>query len=90
MIADYFGVKKNEETIITGAFGAAVKTVRNRCGISQEALADRCALDRTYISGIERGVRNPTVRSIWRISNALQVLPSDLFREAELFLTRED
>ena len=40
-------------------------------GISQEELAGRSGLDRTYISGIERGRRNPSVRSLQRVSDAL-------------------
>jgi transcriptional regulator with XRE-family HTH domain len=44
---------------------------REAKGLSQEALAEKAALDRTYISGIERGVRNPSVLSLLRVSKAL-------------------
>ncbi len=48
-------------------------------GMSQEAFADKCGLDRTYISGIERGVRNPTLEVINVIANGLQIELKDLF-----------
>ncbi|AWK44616.1 transcriptional regulator [Photorhabdus laumondii subsp. laumondii] len=47
--------------------------------MSQEAFADKCGLDRTYISGIERGVRNPTLEVINVIASGLQIELKDLF-----------
>jgi len=44
-------------------------------GISQETLADRANIHRTYIGGIERGERNPTLTMIYRLAEALQVPP---------------
>ena len=46
--------------------------------LSQEALAEKAELDRTYISGIERGVRNPSVLSVVRIAKALGTSVSEL------------
>jgi len=65
------------------ALGAAVRAARERKGLSQEALGFEADLDRTYVSGIERGVRNPTATSIRRIAKALGVAPSRLMRGAE-------
>lgn len=48
-----------------------MKRLRKERGWSQEALADEAGLDRTYISGIERIVRNPTITVIDRVSEAL-------------------
>lgn len=48
-----------------------MKRLRKERGWSQEVLADECGLDRTYISGIERVVRNPTITVIERIALAL-------------------
>lgn len=76
----------SDDVALTEAFGSAVRAVRSRRGVSQEALADLCGLDRTYVSGVERGVRNPTVRSLWKIATALEVAPSQLFQEAEQLL----
>jgi transcriptional regulator with XRE-family HTH domain len=52
-------------------FGAAVRRHRELLRLSQEELASRAAIDRTYISGVERGVRNPTLEVMQRIARAL-------------------
>jgi transcriptional regulator with XRE-family HTH domain len=65
------------------AFGNAIREIRKRHGISQTALAEECRLDRTYISGIERGQRNPSLTNILKIAAALSTRPSDLFARAE-------
>lgn len=65
---------------ITVRFGQRVKTLRLQLGLSQEAFADKCGLDRTYISGIERGVRNPTLEVIAVIADGLGVELDALFR----------
>lgn len=61
------------------AFGQAIRGIRNRRGVSQESLALQCGLDRTYISGIERGTRNPSLTNILKIAAALDVHPAELF-----------
>jgi transcriptional regulator with XRE-family HTH domain len=60
------------------AFGQAIRAVRRRQGVSQEGLALKCGLDRTYVSGIERGVRNPSLANILKLAAALDVIPADL------------
>ena len=65
------------------AFGQAVRKFRKTQGLSQEELGFKSGLDRTYISGIERGTRNPTLESLCRIARALGVPPSEIVREAE-------
>jgi transcriptional regulator with XRE-family HTH domain len=60
-------------------FGKAVRIHRQNADLSQEDLAELSKLDRTYISGIERGVRNPTLITIYRLSNALGIGPEELF-----------
>ncbi|TPI36300.1 helix-turn-helix transcriptional regulator [Mesorhizobium sp. B3-1-9] len=49
-----------------------LRLARQRVGISQEDLADLAASDRTYVSGIERGVRNPTITVVARFAAALK------------------
>lgn len=66
------------------AFGLTIREIRNHRGVSQESLALRCGLDRTYISGIERGTRNPSLTNILKIAAALDVSPSVLFAEPPL------
>lgn len=53
--------------------GLNLKRYREEQGFSQEAFAEQCGLHRTYISGIERGVRNPTVIILDKIAGALKV-----------------
>lgn len=60
-------------------FGQQVKLLRKKTNMSQEAFADKCGLDRTYISGIERVVRNPTLQIINTIAKNLDVELSTLF-----------
>lgn len=58
--------------------GLNLKRFREEQGFSQEAFADHCGLHRTYISGIERGIRNPTIVILDRIAKALRVAPGAL------------
>ncbi|WP_227318832.1 helix-turn-helix domain-containing protein [Cedecea davisae] len=64
---------------ITAQFGQRVRKLRLEAGLSQEAFADKCGLDRTYISGIERGVRNPTLEVIAVIASGLEIKLKHLF-----------
>lgn len=66
------------------AFGKAVKLLRNKGGWTQDLLAVSAEVDRTYISLIERGEVNPTIRVIFSISAALNVQPEEL-----IILTKE-
>mgnify|MGYP001568718362 CR=1 FL=1 len=59
-------------------FGKAVRNERERQGISQEELAHRSGLHRTYIGGVESGERNLGLENIVRIAKALGVTPSRL------------
>jgi transcriptional regulator with XRE-family HTH domain len=63
--------------------GLAVRELRGRAGLSQEELARASGLHPTYISGIERGLRNPTWRSLGRLCDALGVKLSELAALAE-------
>lgn len=60
------------------AFGRSVRNYRRGKEFSQEELADLTGIHRTYIGGIERGERNPTLLMIHRIATALGVSPSRL------------
>ena len=63
--------------------GLNLKKLREEQGFSQESFADLCGLHRTYISGIERGVRNPTVVILDKIARALKVPAGSLLDEAK-------
>ncbi|WP_323144914.1 helix-turn-helix domain-containing protein [Massilia phyllosphaerae] len=60
------------------AFGKVLRAVRKEVGLTQEELALAAEIDRTFVSLIERGERQPTVRVIFRIAAALRVSPSHL------------
>ena len=60
--------------------GRAIKAYRTTLGISQEELAHRAGLHRTYISDLERGARNPSIESIEKLARALQVSVARLFQ----------
>jgi CheY-like chemotaxis protein len=62
--------------------GTAIKSGRSKLGISQEELAYRAGLHRTYISDLERGARNPSIESVEKLAQALQVSVSMLFEPA--------
>jgi CheY-like chemotaxis protein len=62
--------------------GMAIKTERCGLGISQEELAERAGLHRTYVSDLERGARNPSIASIEKLAQALQLSVSTLFWRA--------
>jgi len=70
------------------AFGQALRSLRVEHGLSQEALAFACGLDRTYVSGIERGERNPSLTNILRLAAALEIGPADLMARAEAIQPR--
>jgi transcriptional regulator with XRE-family HTH domain len=59
-------------------FGNRVRELRKAQGISQEAFADKCGLNRTYISGIERGKRNVALCNIEAIARAFGISISEL------------
>jgi transcriptional regulator with XRE-family HTH domain len=65
---------------IQSHFGARVRAIRKQNGLSQEALALACELDRTYIGGVERGERNISLVNIHRIAEALGVPPAELLK----------
>lgn len=61
--------------------GKRIRQLRLDMGISQEELGFRTGLDRTYISGIERGKRNPSLKNIAKLAAALKVRVEHLFSE---------
>lgn len=61
-------------------FGANVRRIREALGLSQEALASDARLDRSYMGGVERGERNPSLAAILDIAQALHIPPHRLFQ----------
>lgn len=64
---------------IQHSFGLKVRNLRNRIGFTQEELAHKCGLDRTYIGGVERGERNVSLVNIHKLAEALNVNVKDFF-----------
>ncbi len=66
------------------AFGRVLRHVRKEANMTQEELALEAEVERNFVSLIERGVNQPTVRIIFRLANALGIAPSDLIARVEL------
>ncbi len=64
-------------------FGEALRSCRIENGLSQEELAFRAGLHRTYISQLERGMKSPSLETIGRIAKALKLTPSALIEKTE-------
>ena len=64
-------------------FGEVLKELRNEAGISQENLAYECELDRSFISMLERGLRMPTLETLFKLSNPLKKSPFEIIKIIE-------
>jgi transcriptional regulator with XRE-family HTH domain len=76
-------MKKRSTPDIRERFGFAVKTRREELRLTQEELADKAGIHRTYLSDIERGSRNICLINIERVATALSMPASELFRLVE-------
>ena len=76
--------------MIQKAFGKAVREMREGIGISQEELANRSGLHRTYISDVERGERNIGLGNVEAISKGLGVSLIELFERTTSYLSRSN
>jgi transcriptional regulator with XRE-family HTH domain len=72
------------------AFGAAVRALRMRRGLTQEALAERAQLHRTYLTDVELGRRNVSLYNVSRLAAALEVSMAELIGDAETLAARGD
>jgi len=68
-----------EEQVILSDFGNRLRKLRVEKGFSQEKFADLTQLDRTYVSGLERGKRNPSYLILLKIAKSLNISVKDLF-----------
>lgn len=76
-------------TALAKAIGLAVRYSRDRRNMSQEELAELADLDRSYLSQIERGVKNATIASLFKISKALETPVSGIISQAESSMNEE-
>jgi transcriptional regulator with XRE-family HTH domain len=64
-------------------FGDLLKELRSKKGLTQNEFAKRCSLDRTFISMLERGLRQPTITTLFKIAKVLDVSPSSIVKQLE-------
>lgn len=74
---------------IEQAFGKILKRERKSKSLSQEELAYFSDLDRTYISMLERGKRQPSLKTIFMLASALDILPSEIMLDIEMLLNKD-
>ena len=70
-------------TNLQTAFGDVLRKTRTQAGLSQEQLALDCGLDRTFISLLERGLRQPTLTTLFSLAHSLEIKPSKLIASVE-------
>jgi transcriptional regulator with XRE-family HTH domain len=75
--------KRRGEPDIRERFGGSVKARREAMGLTQEELAEKAGIHRTYLSDIERGSRNVSLVNIERLAKAFGVTISELFQDLE-------
>jgi len=75
--------KRREKPDVLERFGTAVKFRREELGLTQEDLAEKAGIHRTYLSDIERGTRNLSLINIEKLAVALSTTMSDLFAAVE-------
>jgi transcriptional regulator with XRE-family HTH domain len=73
-----------DEATLQTMLGAAIRERRTGLGLSQEAFADLITMHRAYYSKVERGEKNLTLQTIWRVTQGLGVKPSQLLKDAGL------
>jgi XRE family transcriptional regulator, regulator of sulfur utilization len=73
---------------VAAAFGRVLREQRQARGFSQELMAEKADVDRTFISQIERGIRRATLTTLCKLSDALEVAPSTLVARVERLLLK--
>lgn len=68
------------------AFGEVLRELRKRAGLTQEQLALEAGIERNFVSLIERGINQPTIRILFKVAGALQVRPSSIIEAVERHL----
>ena len=68
---------------LENVFGEVMRDLRKKRGFSQEELGFETGYHRTYISLLERGLRSPTLTTIFQLATALEVKPSEIIRQVE-------
>lgn len=69
--------------VTAGLIGKVIQELRKSKGMSQEVLSGLAGLDRTHYSKIERGLRSPTIDTLFKIAHALDMAPHDIMIDIE-------
>ena len=75
---------------ISFTFGAVLRTLRQKSGYSQEELAERAHIDKSYVSLLEQGKRQPSIIVLFKIADALEVSPTKFIAMLEKDLPKEN
>lgn len=70
--------------MVVKQFAKVLQELRHERSLSQEELAEKCDLHDRYISFLERGLRQPTITTIFKLAKALDISPSDFIKRIEL------
>lgn len=70
--------------MVVKQFAKVLQELRHESGLSQEELAEKCNLHDRYISFLERGLRQPTITTIFKLAKALNISPSQLIEKVEV------
>ncbi|MDB9419151.1 helix-turn-helix transcriptional regulator [Microcystis aeruginosa CS-563/04] len=81
---------EKSKAVILRVLGLMIREHRAALGISQEELGLRCHLDRTYISGLERGVRNPSLTALVTLAKGLNITVSQLLENLEIEIEKPE
>lgn len=73
----------NNPEILAEAFSSVLREVRKKRGLSQEALGFESGYHRTYVSLLERGLKSPSLQTIFNLARALDILPSEMLSRVE-------
>lgn len=79
-----------DKSHVSQVFGKELKRVREASGLSQEALALDADLDRSYLSKLERGIRQPTITVIFKLCDSLSYEPDKLVKAVRLKLLKSN
>jgi len=78
--------KEYQSHSIENLFGQVLRQLRKEKGLSQEGLGFKTGYHRTYIGLLERGQKNPSLKTIFQLANALEISPSKIIRRIEQFI----
>lgn len=73
----------SKPTVIGAIFGGVLQRCRGKAGLTQEELAFRAGIDRTFVSRLERGIRQPTITTLIDLAEAMGISATELVKDTE-------